>query len=89
MTCVRCIVFGRVQGVWFRETTRKQAIALGIAGSAINRADGSVEVIACGKGQAIAVFQEWLWEGSPLSRVDKVICGKLPVTPSRQGFTTG
>ena len=41
-------VHGRVQGVWFRESTRREAEPLGIAGHAINLPDGSVEVFAVG-----------------------------------------
>jgi acylphosphatase len=39
-------VEGRVQGVWFRESTRQQAERLGLSGHAINQPDGSVEVLA-------------------------------------------
>jgi acylphosphatase len=89
MKCVRCIVSGRVQGVWFRETTRRQASRLGLAGSAVNRADGTVEVIACGDEAAVAALREWLWEGSPLSRVERVECTPLDLSALPVGFTTG
>lgn len=74
MKCVRCIVSGRVQGVWFRETTRQQASRLGLTGSAVNRRDGTVEVIACGDEPAVEALQAWLWKGSPMSRVEDVQC---------------
>ena len=45
MTCRRYIVTGRVQGVWFRGSTRGEAQRLGITGHAVNRPDGSVEVV--------------------------------------------
>jgi len=51
--CRKFRVKGRVQGVWFREPTRQQASGLGIKGSAINLPDGSVEVLACGKPDAL------------------------------------
>ena len=51
--CRKFRVEGRVQGVWFRESTRKQADRLGICGYAINRGDGSVEVLACGESEAL------------------------------------
>ena len=41
-------VHGRVQGVWFRDSTRREAERLAIAGHAINLPDGKVEVLACG-----------------------------------------
>jgi len=86
MTCVRCIVSGHVQGVWFRESTRKQAQRLGISGSVINQPDGTVEVIACGKDEAVIRLQEWLWSGSPMSRVERVVCEPLPGYAPPQGF---
>ena len=41
-------VTGKVQGVWFRESTRQQAERLDLCGYAINCPDGSVEVLAYG-----------------------------------------
>ena len=46
MAAARFIVEGRVQGVHYRAATRTRALALGQTGSAVNRADGTVEVIA-------------------------------------------
>ncbi len=85
MICVRCVVSGRVQGVWFRETTRQKAARLGIVGSAVNRRDGTVEVIACGEEAAVEALQAWLWEGSPMSRVENVEC--VPFEPSEPPAT--
>ncbi|WP_457675056.1 acylphosphatase [Thiolapillus sp.] len=89
MACMRCIVSGRVQGVWFRETTRRKALELGLTGQALNLRDGTVEVIACGEEQALQALQEWLWTGSPLSRVDDVRCGSLARPVWYSGFHTG
>jgi len=88
MICRRCIVTGHVQGVWFRDTTRRKAIELGLSGSAVNLPDGSVEVIACGDGRAVEALCDWLWEGSPMSRVSAVLCEQLPAV-ARSGFSTG
>lgn len=60
--------------MWYRDSTRRKALELGLTGRAINRADGSVEVIACGEPGAVAALCEWLWEGSPMSRVRDVRC---------------
>jgi acylphosphatase len=49
----RAVVFGRVQGVWFRDSTRRRAKALGVGGWARNCADGSVEVWAEGPREAV------------------------------------
>ena len=88
MPCVRCIVSGRVQGVWFRETTRQRAVALGLTGSAVNLQDGNVEVIASGAEQDLQQLQEWLWQGPKLSRVTGVHCEVLDQVPLTS-FTTG
>jgi len=67
------IVRGRVQGVWFRASTRDVAVRLGLAGHARNLADGSVEVLAVGDVEDIDALQRWLHEGPPLARVDRVL----------------
>lgn len=72
MECRLFSVKGRVQGVWFRESTRRQAAALGIRGYAKNMADGSVEVLACGESAALQQLAEWLEVGPPAARVTHV-----------------
>jgi acylphosphatase len=68
----RCLVAGRVQGVFFRASTRQRAEQLGVTGYARNLADGRVEVVAFGKPSAVLTLCEWLWQGSPASRVTSV-----------------
>jgi acylphosphatase len=63
---------GRVQGVWFRESTRQQAERLGLCGYAINCPDGSVEVLACGEAESIKELAEWLRHGPPMAKVQSV-----------------
>lgn len=63
---------GRVQGVFFRDSTRRVAQNLGITGYAINLDDGSVEVLACGEEAAIDKLAAWLQEGPQMARVDDV-----------------
>jgi acylphosphatase len=70
--CRRFRIEGRVQGVWFRESTRQQAVALDITGYARNCPDGSVEVLACGTPQAIAELHAWLRVGPRLAQVRRV-----------------
>jgi acylphosphatase len=72
MECRLFSVTGRVQGVWFRESTRREAVALGITGYAKNRADGSVEVLACGESGALQRLARWLKVGPPAARVARV-----------------
>ena len=87
MAAARFLVSGRVQGVFFRASTREQALALGLRGVARNLADGRVEVIACGDHEAIAILERWLHEGPPAARVEQVLresCAEW----TGSGFTT-
>ncbi len=68
----RCYVAGRVQGVFFRASTRSRAEALGLTGHARNLADGRVEVLACGAPSAVEALCAWLWEGPPAAHVTSV-----------------
>ncbi|MGS1080192.1 acylphosphatase [Pseudoxanthomonas beigongshangi] len=72
MLAVRFLIEGRVQGVFFRASTREQARRLGLAGIARNLADGRVEVIAAGEPGAIETLAGWLHHGPPQARVDRV-----------------
>lgn len=63
---------GRVQGVWFRDSTRREAQQLGITGHAINLRSGEVEVLACGSKKALDALSEWLHEGPPMAQVSRV-----------------
>jgi len=65
-------VEGRVQGVLFRESTRRAARPLGITGYAKNMEDGSVQVLACGEREALDRLSKWLEQGPPMAQVDKI-----------------
>ena len=69
MLCKKCLVSGRVQGVFYRATCQRRARELGVHGHAVNLPDGRVEVLACGESSAVETFIAWLWEGSAASRV--------------------
>ena len=70
--CMRFLVSGRVQGVFFRGTTQMTARNLGLCGFAKNLPDGRVEVVACGELASLKQLQRWLWQGPPHARVDHV-----------------
>jgi acylphosphatase len=61
----RVVVEGRVQGVFFRDTCRREAMAAGLAGWARNRRDGSVEVVVEGRPAAVAQLVAWCRTGPP------------------------
>lgn len=72
MSAARFLIRGKVQGVWFRASTREQAQALGVRGHARNLDDGRVEVLAAGGDAAVDALADWLQHGPPNARVDGV-----------------
>jgi acylphosphatase len=70
--CRLFLIEGRVQGVLFRESTRRTAQPLGITGHAKNMEDGSVQVLACGEPDALDRLAQWLNQGPPMARVDRL-----------------
>ncbi len=68
----RFLVTGKVQGVYFRHSTRLEAERLAIRGIARNLPDGSVEVIAHGTLTAVESLREWLHRGPKMARVAAV-----------------
>lgn len=82
MTITRHIkVYGRVQGVFFRESMTREAEALGVAGWVRNRRDGSVEAILHGDEQAVDALIQWAGRGPELAQVDRV-----EVSPATGGY---
>jgi len=87
--CKKCLVGGRVQGVFYRATAARRAGELGIRGHARNLPDGRVEVLACGDSDAVETFVSWLWIGSSACKVTSVEASDAPVhTPLPAGFLT-
>jgi acylphosphatase len=66
------IVRGRVQNVWFRETTRRLADRHGVAGWVRNRPDGGVEAVFEGPADAVERLVDFARLGPPDARVDHV-----------------
>lgn len=86
--CVICWVHGLVQGVGFRYSTQYEARRLGLTGYALNRDDGSVEVMACGERERVEQLVSWLKAGGPRSaRVEKVLME--PHQPNREWTNFG
>lgn len=88
MGAARFFVSGRVQGVFFRASTRDEALRLGLRGYASNLRDGRVEVYAEGDDDALDRLEQWLRHGPPLARVEKLERETAPVE-DRLGFVTG
>ncbi len=66
------LVKGRVQGVYFRASTQREARRLGISGWVKNKNDGSMEILAEGEEVAIRELYGWAQKGPSAARVDKV-----------------
>lgn len=69
---VHCFVRGRVQGVWFRASTQKEAERIGLTGWVKNCDDGSVEIHAEGDEESLERFMAWCHEGPALAKVTQV-----------------
>ncbi len=69
---INAVVHGRVQGVFFRDYTRKEAVRLGLTGWVRNLATGSVETEFQGQEQQVESMLAWLSAGSPMARVSGV-----------------
>jgi acylphosphatase len=66
------IIEGRVQGVWFRDSTRRQAVSAGVFGWVKNRADGKVETLLEGDADAVHRVAKWCRQGPPGANVTGV-----------------
>lgn len=63
---------GKVQGVWYRASTKKKAEELGITGFVRNEPNGSVYVEAEGEEAVLSQFVNWCKEGPPHARVEQI-----------------
>jgi acylphosphatase len=84
MICRKCLVGGRVQGVFYRATALRRAQELAICGYARNLPDGRVEIMACGEDQAVQAFIKWLWIGSSASKVTSVEVTEEPAAAAQR-----
>jgi len=65
-------ITGRVQGVWYRGSTQREARALGLSGWVRNLPDGRVEAEACGPREALEALVAWCHDGPELASVTDV-----------------
>lgn len=84
----RILVTGRVQGVFFRDSCRREAERLGLAGVARNLPDGRVEVITEGDEQAVDKLVQWCREGPSHADVDSVETSDEEIQ-GESGFSIG
>ena len=66
------LIHGRVQGVWFRESMRREAERLGVTGWVRNAPDGSVEAVVQGSDEAVDALIAWAHAGPPMAQVERI-----------------
>lgn len=75
---LQIIIRGTFQGVYFRQSAKEQALALGIKGTVKNSADGSVNIIASGDHSHLQRLIDWCCKGAPQAEVRDVHVEKIP-----------
>ena len=69
---LRLVIHGRVQGVFFRDSMRREAQMLGIAGWVRNRSDGTVEAAVQGEPADVDAIARWAHRGPQHAQVERV-----------------
>jgi acylphosphatase len=86
MKTVQLIIKGRVQGVYFRAFTQKQAVKRGVTGFVSNNTDGSVIVVACAEDDKLTPFIAWCHKGPLLAKVKEVVVNEDILTDNFTQF---
>ncbi|MDF1535068.1 MAG: acylphosphatase [bacterium] len=69
MQRITILVHGRVQGVCYRDSARRKALELGLAGTVQNLPDGTVKIVAEGAGDRLEALIQWARSGPPAAVV--------------------
>jgi len=69
---LRLVIHGRVQGVFFRDSMRREAQRLGIAGWVRNRNDGTVEAAVQGESADVDIIVRWAHRGPDRAHVERI-----------------
>ena len=80
MQRVRVVVSGRVQGVFFRDSCRREAQLRGVTGWVRNDPEGTVTAEFEGRPEDVAAMVAWCHEGPPYASVDRVQQQEVAVT---------
>jgi acylphosphatase len=87
MLRITIIVHGRVQGVFYRDSTMRKARELGLAGTVRNLPDGTVQIVAQGPATSLEELIRWAHEGPPAAAVSDLITHYESPEPGLSGFT--
>jgi acylphosphatase len=77
-------ISGKVQGVYFRQSTKEKAKELGLTGQVKNLPDGSVHITATGTKEQLDKLEAWCRKGPSRAVVDNIIIKKLPLQQFEQ-----
>lgn len=84
---VHVVISGRVQGVWFRASTKQKAEQLGLTGWVRNTSKGNVEAIFEGEEDIVKEMIDWCHHGPPSAQVEHVKIKNQPPTNGFGGFS--
>ena len=79
MQTISLVVSGKVHGVFYRQSTRKKALELGITGTVQNNPGGTVTIIATGPSAQLDKLKEWSKKGPPAAHVEQVEIQDIPL----------
>lgn len=79
MKRIAITVSGKVQGVFYRASTEKEAKKIGLAGFVRNESSGNVYIEAQGTEKQLAEFVKWCKRGPERARVDEIITDSIPL----------
>lgn len=84
---VHVVVSGKVQGVWYRASTKKKAEELRLTGWVRNMPEGAVEAVFEGDATKVDEMIAWCWIGPPLARVTDVKITRREASGKFTSFT--
>jgi acylphosphatase len=73
------IISGKVQGVFYRQSTKEKAVQLGIKGKVMNLDDGNVQVIATGDEEKLEQLIAWCRQGPPRAVIENIDVKEVPL----------
>ena len=85
-SALHIIVTGKVQGVFYRASAKKAALALALTGWVRNTPEGHVEIMACGPEEQLHAFTEWCAAGPPAAKVKEVHTAIVESPPQLNDF---
>lgn len=83
---IHAIIKGRVQGVFFRQETKRTAEACNVTGWVKNLPDGTVEAVLEGNRDDVEKVVRWCHQGPPAATVTEVNISQFPYTGEFDGF---